>query len=357
MAPERDWVDYANLASNIARNVQLRDVQHKLGAVASAMGTVASAIQEEKDTADREHKLREAVFQAESMLRTLQKISKENKRASLAWARHNLLQFQSNEVTSASFRTYEDKERWRTTIAGHEQLIEECAIGLSPQQKDQAERCGQYLMERDDLNLLIRLAPGEEELVQLMADLAPLAVNAKSSLARSLVAAWMGLGILGVIMFYAYLLVAGNGIGYVMLLVAGTVFFSWLVSCTARATSQQAAKNSIEAELAGLLRKEPLLDPAFGLVMTLRGTFGNASAAELIKMRNDREGLIAQVIGEAKTPAKASGTESSPPGDTNWHDVRCPHCGTEWELDDVEAQQKEFLCSDCNHSFPIVLQN
>lgn len=35
------------------------------------------------------------------------------------------------------------------------------------------------------------------------------------------------------------------------------------------------------------------------------------------------------------------------------YDVTCPHCGTEWQLDDAEAQQAEFLCSDCNTSFPV----
>lgn len=157
MAQKRDWVDYTNLASNIVQNLQLGDMQHKLGAVASVM-------QEEQDTAKRENQLRDAVFQADTMLRNLQKGSKDNPRASLAWARHNLLQFERNEVTSASFRSYEDKERLRSVVEGHEQLIQECAAGLSAQQRDQTESCGHYLAERGELDLLIELKERQAQL-------------------------------------------------------------------------------------------------------------------------------------------------------------------------------------------------
>jgi len=34
-------------------------------------------------------------------------------------------------------------------------------------------------------------------------------------------------------------------------------------------------------------------------------------------------------------------------------DVICPHCGAEWELDALEAEQEEFHCSACNQSFPL----
>ena len=34
-------------------------------------------------------------------------------------------------------------------------------------------------------------------------------------------------------------------------------------------------------------------------------------------------------------------------------EVKCPNCGTEWELDDEEAKQTTFACTSCNQSFPL----
>lgn len=61
-AKERDWVDYANLGSNLLQNLQLRDTQRKLGAIASI------AVEQQAVT-NNENERREIVFQANNNLR------------------------------------------------------------------------------------------------------------------------------------------------------------------------------------------------------------------------------------------------------------------------------------------------
>jgi hypothetical protein len=39
--------------------------------------------------------------------------------------------------------------------------------------------------------------------------------------------------------------------------------------------------------------------------------------------------------------------------EVNPNPVTCPNCGTGWELEEAEARQAEFLCTECNHSFPL----
>jgi hypothetical protein len=281
MTKNRDWIDYANLASNISQNVQLRDMQHKLGAVASVM-------QEEKNTTEREHRLREAVFQAESMLRTLQKSAQENPSASLAWTRTNLLQFQRNDLTSASFRSYEDKERLRSVVEGHEQYLQECAARLTAQQRDQASLCGQYLVDRDDLNLLIRLAGQHEKLEQLIAELAPLSAKDNSFVLLQ------GSGVLcifgGLALLANELRIPGWGI-------IGTGLLFCLLSFAVSPKHQH--KSQLEKEIAKFIGDEPLLDPTRNVVGKLRKSFGSLRYPELIKMRAEREALIVVVLGEA----------------------------------------------------------
>ena len=48
MSKGRDWVDYANLASSVTHNVQLADVQAKLGALASVEAERQRRVEEER---------------------------------------------------------------------------------------------------------------------------------------------------------------------------------------------------------------------------------------------------------------------------------------------------------------------
>ncbi len=276
-------------------------MQHKLGAVASVM-------QEEQDTAKRENQLRDAVFQADTMLRTLRKGSKDNPSASLAWARHNLLQFERNEVTSASFRSYEDKERLRSLVEGHEQLIQECVAGLSPQQQDQAKRCGQYLVERADLDLLIDLKKRQEQLQESKLELEGLTRTEKKGVEGYDIgiAAW-GLMLL---LFSSFPTLANErdflGIpgryffcgGIALILVFAirmTIKFKTGGGEGFRHGAEAASrKQAVEAKVKKL---EATADPT--LIQMLQQRVGSSPVAGLQAMRNDREALIVDVLGDS----------------------------------------------------------
>jgi len=79
MAKDRDWIDYANLGSNLFQNLQLSGVQDKLG-------TMASTAASEQAKAEQEDRWRDVVFQADTALRELRARPDHEKAAVLALA-------------------------------------------------------------------------------------------------------------------------------------------------------------------------------------------------------------------------------------------------------------------------------
>lgn len=298
MAQRRDWIDYANLASNIAQNIQLRDVQHKLG-------DVASAIREQTGLAERESKLRDAVFQADTLLRNLRKISKANPRAAMAWARQALMQFNRNSVSSASFRSYDDKERLRSVLEGYEQTVQECSSSLSTEQKEEADRCGLYLMERHELNLLAKLAPKKEELDRLHAELNKLKPSTAASVVGFVSLFLCGLGL--VERWIAANLdldkqdLAGP-VGFYALVLSGILF----IVAVCLGIPHGNAKAKLQEQIKSIIQSEPLSDPSLGFFQPLSERFGGLGSQEISRMQADRERLISEVLSQAEVQCQES---------------------------------------------------
>lgn len=292
MARDRDWVDYANLAANVVQTAQLGGINGKMQELAELTRQTEYREQERAAEEHRETILRDAVFQADTLLLSLRKISTQNPRAAMAWAKHALLQFERNGVTSASFRSYEDKERLRSATGGHEQIVQQCATGLSPQQQDQAERCGQYLAERDDLTLLIQLSSKQEEQSRLLTQLKEIDDEIKSRQGLESGLRFGGLG--GCLIGWVILASEGksNMLGIILLVLGG----GSLAASIPVLWRLRWRKCEVEEQVAQLVKDEPLLAPSCGVLGRLRSTFGNANNADLLVMQRDREALIAEVL-------------------------------------------------------------
>lgn len=303
MARERDWIDYANLGSNIFQNFQLNDVQNKLGAVAS----VAVA---EQRVAGAENNRREIVFEANTVLRGMRTLAEENKAGVLALARESLLNFKRYGISSANFRAYEDKERVRSLIDGYEALVDECSAGLPAPQREEAESCGKYLAEQDDLKLAVELQEKREALDRARSELR--LWEQKSRLQSIL--GWVGglLSLAGVVWVFVSCsewiddpktsqvsqMAAGPGLGC---LIVGIVLFAGAVnSKNLKQTEIQRAKvKELGADAA-------LLEPPIGILPDLLKQFGSNSASELRAKRAEREALIAKVLKKKSEPASAT---------------------------------------------------
>ena len=177
MAKERDWVDYANLGSNLFQNLQLSGVQDKLGAMVSAAAS-------EQAKTQHEDRLREVVFQADTNLKGLGAHLDDEKTGVLAVAIFTLANFELNEVTSTSFRSYEDKERLRSVLEGFRALVKECESGLSADERAEAQLCAQYM----ENPMVMAIAPPElkAQLRKAQQELSELTVAEKLASSTSL---------------------------------------------------------------------------------------------------------------------------------------------------------------------------
>lgn len=169
MSKQRDWVDYANLASNVAQNLQLHDVQKKLGTIQALAWqgelreSKRAAREREKDAAtEREHHLREALFQGQLTLEDLQQSVQSAPRAVLALALEGRQFFDATGVSPGNFTEYEDKERANALLKGFEAVMEKAASVLSPEEQAQAGLCVKYRSEHRDLEDYIELKKAEE---------------------------------------------------------------------------------------------------------------------------------------------------------------------------------------------------
>ena len=170
MAKQRDWIDYANLGSNLFQNLQLSGVQDKLGAMASV-----AALEQAKT--EHEDRLRESVFEADTLLRELRTRPDTERAGVLALATFTVATFKWNDVTSASFRSFEDKERLRTVLQGFKALVGECESKLSADERAEALLCARY-MENTEVKVAV---PAEltEQLRKAQQDLSELTTTEK----------------------------------------------------------------------------------------------------------------------------------------------------------------------------------
>ncbi len=313
MSKERDWIDYANLGSNIFQNLQLSGVQNQLGQMASMAAT-------EQAMAARENAFREAVFQGDTMLRKMRALPKEDRQRVLVLVRENMLNFERYGLTSDAFRSYDDKERLRGVLEGHEALVDDCSKDLTSAERDEVELCVQYRPEQEELELLVKLYPKYQELLAARAELgssseAPSAGATGSGTLGGVV----GLIAVALVVFGAVMVWLGKGsdlgkefadsqlesMGYVVLcfggfLVVFRIIRKALLLNKATGPSQQSRVRELEAFDPRLISRIPILIVKFG----------NKPLEELTKMRDEREALIARVMG---VQLKHQGIEPPPP--------------------------------------------
>jgi hypothetical protein len=140
MAKERDWVDYANLGSNLLQNAQLSGVRSRLDSLASA------AEREQARTAQEDAR-REMVFQADTTLRGARRHAGDERQGVLAIVRFYLASFRECSLDSSCFRNFEDKERLRSVVEGFEALEGECAAALTQAELEEVDKCVAYMLE------------------------------------------------------------------------------------------------------------------------------------------------------------------------------------------------------------------
>ena len=181
MAREKDWIDYVNLGSNLVQNLQLNDLQNKVGGIFDTVDDLAAIAASEENRKTREDNLREIVFQAETVLRKLRTFQEKDGAGVLALSTVCLGHFTRNSVSSGDFRSFEDKERVHSVIEGFKGLSEQCRASISEPDRHDAESCAQYMLEMKSLDRLILSAKRKAERDQTAQELKALEHTMASS--------------------------------------------------------------------------------------------------------------------------------------------------------------------------------
>lgn len=133
MPRDRDWVDYANLASNVAQNFQLEGINSKMRQLGELELLKQYREQQESAVAHCEDILREAVFFYTEQLRDVKELANKNPQQAYIRANHLKGTYERMpQFSSSGFRKFEDKERLANVQRTCDRLIRECAARLEP---------------------------------------------------------------------------------------------------------------------------------------------------------------------------------------------------------------------------------
>jgi hypothetical protein len=155
MKKERNWVDYANLASSVAQNFQLRHANETLEGLERVATERANREERQRDQERHLDRLREHISQIAEEVVSLQEHLRENPCAALALGLQIKGLLEKHSVTTASFKAWEDKDRLRDAQKRLESVCEQSMALLTDPQREDAVRCATYLAECDALDQLI----------------------------------------------------------------------------------------------------------------------------------------------------------------------------------------------------------
>src|SRR5205814_4636110 len=128
MARDRDWVDYANLASNFVQNVQLDSINSKMRQLAELELQKEYREQQEAAVAHCEDILRDAVFFYTEQLRDVEEVASKNPVDAYIRASHLKDTYERMpQFSTSGFRKFEDKERLANVQRTCDRLIRDCA--------------------------------------------------------------------------------------------------------------------------------------------------------------------------------------------------------------------------------------
>ena len=165
MARDRDWVDYTNLAANVAQTAQLGGINSKMQQLAELEGERDMRQQQEAARAAFEDSIREAVFTYGEQLRDVEELASQNPVAAYIRANHlKRLYAAISQFKASNFRNYDDKERLANIQRGCERLIGDCARRLKTDELEASDRCVDYAFERKELIQLISVQEKREQL-------------------------------------------------------------------------------------------------------------------------------------------------------------------------------------------------
>jgi len=157
MKKDRDLLDFVNTAANVAQTLELHAVNKSLAA--------QSQREERKEReADREDRLREHIFQLQDDVDILLRRMQAHPRPAMALALEIKRVMQTQSITTAQFRSYEDKEGVKKVLKGLDVVCDKCGPRLTSDEKADVNKYLEIRAQMPALDCLIALASKTAEL-------------------------------------------------------------------------------------------------------------------------------------------------------------------------------------------------
>jgi hypothetical protein len=157
MKKDRDWVDFLNTAANVAQTLELHSVNRTLA-------EQSQREQRREHQVDREDRLREHIFQLQDDVDILLRRMKAHPLPAMALAVEIKRVMETQSITTARFRSYEDKERVKKVLDGLALVCDQCGPRLTPEEMEDVKKYLEIRAQMPALNTLITLATEIAEL-------------------------------------------------------------------------------------------------------------------------------------------------------------------------------------------------
>ena len=149
------WIDYANLASNLAQNVQLGEVRSALNTLGALQAEKVRLELNEQQRMEREDRLREGLWQMESAFNKLTRDTAVTPCAMCVMTRSVQLGLQRFGVTSKMFGQLADKDRLGAFQERLQEVFAEASAKLSAEQRTDVENFFRFSVELEELRFLL----------------------------------------------------------------------------------------------------------------------------------------------------------------------------------------------------------
>ena len=159
--PKPSWVDYTNLASNVAQNVQLSEVQSALKTLGALQAEKVRLELSEQHAREREDQLREHIWQ---MGQAFQRFVPGAAPCAICVVARQIQDSMSRyRISVASFREFADKDRFGQFVGRLQRAEDEAINKMTAAQRAEWETYVRYKDEAQELDDLINRVQAELE--------------------------------------------------------------------------------------------------------------------------------------------------------------------------------------------------
>jgi hypothetical protein len=158
-----NWVDKANLASNVLQNVQLNELQSTMRVLGAVQAERARLELNEQQTKDREDRIREHIWQLENGFGGLLRDASVTPSALYIMTKQIQDGMARFRITTSSFRQFADKDRLGDFLKRIQQAMDDSTAKMSTQDRHKVETYLRYQSETLDLAALIRRLKADSE--------------------------------------------------------------------------------------------------------------------------------------------------------------------------------------------------